>query len=144
IALPYVLMNTLFDQQWVRLFAFLFAAGTLSLLLASQTSVKAVVRPKIWLAFGTAVAGTSFVLIVLVLARGTSLHGLLGGVVLEPLKHPNVYFLPLHWRPAAGIVALFLLAAAALSARLNLIHNDGFCEGVAWMRVVAVVDFLSV
>ena len=140
--LPFGLMRSLFDAPWVRLFALVFTGGALALLCAARTAARPVVTLRVWAWFAGALLGAMTLIVACTLARGTSLHGLLDGVVLEPMKHPGVYFFAMNWRVGAGLLALMSLAVAAWAARSAWWGHAAFHHFVAAARLAAGAVFL--
>lgn len=140
--LPFALMRALFDASWVRLFAFIFAGSALTTLLAARTAARPVVTGRNWGWCAAVFAGAATLLCVLTLTRGTSLHGLLNGVVFEPLKHPGVYFFPMNWRIGSDWLAAASLGLAAWILGTNRLARPGVCEWLAWARVAVAGLFL--
>jgi hypothetical protein len=141
-ALPFALMQTLFALPWVRLFALVFAGGALALLLTLRTVARPVATPRTWLCFAGALLGALLLIAAGAWARGTSLRGLLDGVVLEPLKHPGVYFFPMNWRAGTGFLALASLALAACATRAGWLAKPWFRHFAAAARLAAGAVFL--
>ena len=141
-ALPFGLMHFLFDAPWVRLFALIFTGAMLSALLAAWTVARPVAgwRPWAWFA-GTAV-GASLLIVALTLVRGTSLSGLIEGVILAPLKHPGVYFFAMNWRIGSGLLALGSLALAAWFAHRGGKVDARWTTFIAGARLLAGAIFL--
>ena len=103
---PCVLMFHLLDQGWVQEYAFVVVLGALAAYLAALTCRQPVSGLRTWAAL---VAGTALVTVVtgvIVLARGSSPGGLIGGVLLDPLRQPGVYFFPFNWRPGTLVLAV--------------------------------------
>lgn len=109
--LAIALMQTLWREPWVQIFLTVFAAGALALVAAINGT--GVVRPKnaAWFA-GTAI-GVAVAVLTVIWLRGTSVQGLLDGVLLGPLRHPGNYSYAVDWRPGT-------LAVAGLSLSLAL------------------------
>jgi hypothetical protein len=134
--LPFVLMRPLLEKAWVPTFALLVALSAVSAVLACNQCNQPRTRPSHLLWFGgSALAGT-LVIILWSLAQGTSLTGLLKGVVLAPLQHPGVYSFAMKWRPLVIPVAL---ACFGLTATWVL------RPGSTWvLHLIAVVRLLAV
>lgn len=142
--IPFVLMRALFDQPWVRLFALIFTGAALGLLLVIRRQDQPEVRMNTWLVFAATLIGAGSVLIALTLARGTRFTGLLNGVLLEPLRHPGVYFFAMNWRVGTGILALASLALVTWATRAKHIDHPRFIQGVAISRgLVALIFFCT-
>ena len=132
VALPFALMHTLFDAAWVRLFALIFGASMLAVLVSARPGEPSA-NGRVWLAFLAASGLTTAVICGLAMAHGTSLTGLLTGVVMEPLKHPGVYFFAFNWR----VGALPILLAGLIVCLLydNFGSHERFRHAVAWIRL---------
>lgn len=141
-SLPFVLMRSLFDASWVRLYALIFSAAALALLLAVRRTGRAVAGLRVWLWFFATLAGTGAVLCVLAVTRGSSWTALVNGIVLEPLRHPGVYFFAMHWRPGAGVLALVSAGLAAWIALKGRWDDPRIREAIAWLRLLAAGVFL--
>lgn len=132
--LPFLLMRSLFEAPWVRLFALLFTGSALALLLTARTAAQPVVTTRSWLLWGGVTLLVFVMICAVVLVRGTSPAALVAGVLLDPLKHPGVYYFAMNWRMGSGVLALVCLAGAIVWA----------CCGVrarapAWITLVACV-----
>ena len=79
----------------------------------------------------------------LTLARGSTLAGLLNGVLFEPLRHPGVYFFAMNWRVGTGVLSLVSLVMITWAARTNRFDNPTFIKGVAVIRVIAAAAFFG-
>lgn len=142
-ALPVVLMRSLFDASWTRLYAFVFASASLGVLLALRAVAVPVVRWQTWLWFlGSFVVSLAGV-IALTLLRGISLSDLIQGVLLDPLKHPGVYFFAMNWRTGTALLALVSLAIAATSTRFQWLKSERWRDFVAYARVITLLVFLA-
>lgn len=112
--MPWLLMRGLLHEGWVRNFALISSL--------SFTAATLAVRPPRGYhapAGMLAAAAGGFLLLAgltvgLMLARHTSLRGLLDGVLLSPLRMPTIFTSPINWRPGA-VAGAFLSLAFALS-----------------------------
>ncbi len=134
--LPFVLMNSLIGATWVRLFALVFTAGALSALLAGGRCAAPLVGLRHWLAFLAWTAAAVLVVCALTVIRGTSVRGLVDGVVLEPLKHPGVYSFAMRWANGTGVAALASLALAVGTAWAGAWQSGRFRALVAGIRLI--------
>jgi hypothetical protein len=142
-ALPFALMRTLFAQSWVRMFAFVFAGGALSTLAAARAAARPVVTGRTWAWFAGGVLAAGAAIVALTLARHTSIRGLIDGIVLGPMKHPNVYFFAVHWKPGSAALALVSLALAGAATARGWWRHERFLTGVALARLLAAAVFLG-
>lgn len=132
VALPFVLMHTLFDAAWVRLFALVFGASMLAVLVSARPGESSA-NGRVWLGFLAASGLATAVICGSTLAHGTSLHGLLAGVLLDPLRHPSVYFFAFNWRPGAVPVLVAGLTVCLLFDRFG--GREGFRRTIAGIRL---------
>lgn len=140
--LPFVLMRTLFGAPWVRLFALLFTGSALSVLLVARTTARPLVTASTWAWFAGVILVTGTIICGLVLVRGTTAYGLVDGVLLEPFKHPNVYFFPMRWRIGTGVLALVSLIIAAWTVRRGWLGSERCRQLVAVGLFIAGAIFM--
>ena len=142
-ALPFVLMRSLWASAWVPTFALVFVGSALGLLLAGRTAAAPVAGRAVWIRFAAAAAAVGALVVGLALARGTTPTGLLHGVLLEPLKHPGVYYFAMNWRVGTATLALALLGAAGFATRPGVTDHPAFRHAIAAGRLVAAIAFLA-
>lgn len=111
-AVPAVLMRSLLDQHWVAVFGFSFAACALAVLTVLQRQQSAELPFRHWLHGALASLLTATAILVPTWLRGTDAADLFAGIVLEPLRHPSVYFHPMRWPAAQGWLAGVILLLA--------------------------------
>lgn len=110
--LPCALMRAQLGVGWVQTFALVTAAAGAAVVLAAAKGSRPLSH---WRDAGTAaaVALTAAVLICVgIMLEGTSARGLLDGVLLGPLRHPQVYSAAIRWRPGVDVLAVLSLATA--------------------------------
>ncbi len=133
--LPWLLMRPLLAQPAMLCFAAVSSAALLSILLAQGVPPQAgpvegtpspgqplppgarplsLVPLPLILAFG----GTCLMVLVPFLLSGSSLAGLLEGILLTPLRFPDAFTTPVNWRPGALAAALAGPACVLLARRL--------------------------
>lgn len=139
--LPFILMRPLLGETWVLNLAVMFAlaGGAVCALVAAATT--APLRPRDWLAWCAGLAGLSTLVVAAIVANGTSLGGLLRGVLLDPLRHPANFHLGFVW-PA---LAWGALGAAGLFTSLWCLRpalRPSLTDGVAGLRLVVLGGFV--
>jgi hypothetical protein len=112
IVLAVALMHTLIREAWIQIFVALFASGAIALTLSTKGESLVTPRQAVWFVVSAFTVG--LVILFSVWSRGTSLAGLLNGVVLGPLRHPGNYSYPVDWRPGSLFLAGLSLSLAAL------------------------------
>ncbi len=137
--LPFVLMRSLMDRPWVPTYALLAAISGLSAMLVCSHDPTRVNRSRDLLLFaGAGVLATTLVA-VWSLATGTTLLGLLHGVVLDPLRHPGIYAFPVRWRPA--VVPVAIAGLALVCAWRWRPHARSLLTAIALLRFVVAGGF---
>ncbi len=140
VLLPVALMWKLRDERWVRAFGLAFSCGALGWTLEWHKRS----RPEHGLRSWAWLAGLGGALVTALLAltwwRGSSLSGLLHGIVLDPLRHPGVYTFAVEWRPGTPVVALGSLLVAAVAWRRA--DAPWLPPVLAGLRLVAGMIFL--
>jgi len=132
---PLLLMVPLLAEPWVLEYAVLVACsiGSAAVILHRYSGWEAE-APVTWRAIGAGIGAALAVLALTalgVMVRGTSLTGLVDGVLLGPLRHPFVYSAPIDWQPGALIVAAAALVLSILAVRRR--------EERRWINLVAAV-----
>jgi hypothetical protein len=116
--MPWVLMHHLLGEAWVLEFAGVCSLSFTAAILSLNPPRKARLTPG-FLAAGVA----GFLLlggctVAILLLRGSSLHAILDGVLLSPLRMPTVYTSMIKWRPGALAWACSAPILALLARRL--------------------------
>ncbi|HSI08238.1 MAG: hypothetical protein ACAH89_04245 [Rariglobus sp.] len=136
-AAPFLLMRPLMDQAWVPTFALLVALSSVAAVITTSECGNGRSAPSHILWFAGAATGATLLVVAWSLAQGTSLHGLLHGVILAPLQHPDIYSFPVKWRPLvvpSAITGLGLVIAWAARPGSSLVLH-----AVALARVAAAL-----
>jgi hypothetical protein len=105
VLLPWLLMRPLLSEPWVWRFALVSTLASTSAFAASRQGAETVAGRRVTIAClvgGLALASAT---VAYTLGLGTTVRGLLHGVVLDALHHPFVYNFPFRWRPGSEIVA---------------------------------------
>ncbi|MCF7759729.1 MAG: hypothetical protein K9M98_04425 [Cephaloticoccus sp.] len=137
---PFLLMNKLWPDPWVAIFALAFALSALSLLWLIQATPRHWFGGKSWMGF----IGAALAIMVIVLGatwlRGTGLAALWHGIVLAPLGQPNIFEHQVFWPALVPWLALGLFALVIVHQarqRAWIIHL------VAILRLLLVIGFFA-
>jgi len=114
VLLPFVLMRPLLGEPWVLNLAVMFAVSGVAVCVLVATETARPMSARDWLAGLAGLVGLGTVVIVAVLAHGTSLRGLGQGVWLDPLRHPVNFHLGFLWPPLAWVTLGTAVAVTAL------------------------------
>ena len=142
--LPLGLMRPLLETTWVKDFAVVFACSAATTVVAAAMGATGRAG---WRELAILVgAAMSVVVIVLgvVLLRGTSVHELIDGIFLAPLRQPTVFSLRYLWPPGILVftaASTVLCGAAWLARRKGLPGIDGT---VAALRLLATAGLAVV
>lgn len=137
--LPLALMRAQLDVEWVRNFAIVAACAGASVALAAAQGVQPLtkwsdLRPLLAAGVGLALVTCGWILL-----QGTSVHGLLEGIILGPLRHPFSFTAPFNWRPGT-LPATALLLALCVWAFMRPSATSRRVVAIA--RAVAVLAYL--
>ncbi len=138
--LPFVLMNALLGESWVLNLAVVFAVSGAAVCALIATETAHDLRLRTWLAGSAGFAGLVAVIVIAILAKGTSARGLLQGVLLDPLRHPVNFHFAFPWPGLAWV----LLGTAILVTALWCVRpawRDRLADAVAVLRLAALVCF---
>lgn len=135
------LMHTLWRESWVQIYLALFATGAVTVVAASDRERFVTAKHALlFLGAGTAVGG---LILFAVWLRGTSVEGLLNGVLLGPLRHPGSYSYPVDWRPGSLAVAVLSLVLAMahpwIRHRYSAAAADGMIVALRLLLAAALV-----
>jgi hypothetical protein len=135
--LPFILMKPLLGEPWVLNLAVMFAlSGVAVCVLAATESLPAMNR-RDWLAGFGGLAGLGVIIVVIILARGTSVRGLLDGVLLDPLRHPLNFHFGFLWPPIAWVLLGTTVVVTGLWCWRPALRGH-LADGVAGLRLVAL------
>lgn len=140
VVLPLLLMRGLWPERWVTTFAMVFSCAALGLTLGIARLRSHEFGWRTWAYSGLAAAIAAIAVVAPVVIRGTSLSGLVDGVILSPLRHPSIYSNEAAWPWSAPVLAIASLALAVL------IHRHPAASWrpplLAALRLAAVLWFL--
>lgn len=122
VALPWLLMKPSLAEPSMRQFALISSLSLLAVLLVMMHHAPSAPRGLRPVAALLGLGGGTVCVLLLMLAMGSSLAGLLEGIVLRPLAHPLSFNIGVYWRPESLILALMapLLALLLLLLRPRL------------------------
>ena len=140
--MPFGLMEKLFDEPWVKTYSIVFTAASLAVLLTARTTIQSVVTARTWGWFTGVICGTTAIIVGFVIIRGTSPSGLIDGILLAPLRHPDVYFFPMQWRGGTVILAIASLILAAFVTHFGWLTSRQCHRAIMTARFVIGAVFL--
>ena len=140
ILMPWALMRHLLGQSWAQEYACVAMLGALGVFMAAQVDPLPIAGRRAGFALLGGAMLVGLVTITIVLARGTPLAGLVEGVLLDPLKHPGVYFFSFPWRPGTLLVAVGALILTVWGWRRPA--APGVIRMVAAARLLAMAAFV--
>jgi len=138
IFLPVVLMKTELSETWAREYVWLSAVASLTMLRVNwiERDATAEWRQAAWAA--TAVILSTAAILGLVCLRGTTLHDMLDGILLNPLRHPEVYHFPPIWISGAGVMGGISLCFALIAGKRK-------AKEIEWvviaLRILIAIEF---
>jgi hypothetical protein len=113
-----MLMKMHLANGWVQIFATVFVAGGLSLLIDLQSRRETLFRWPAWAWMAAAGALVVLVIAIFSISTGTPAASLWDGVVIAPMRHPGVILSPIDWRPGTFSFALLALVLAVVDRML--------------------------
>ncbi len=139
--LPFILMRPLLGEPWVLNLAVMSSLSGLTVCVLVAREAAPLIRLRAWLAGLGGFVGLSAIVVGTILTQGTSLRGLLQGVLLDPLRHPlNFHFgfiwPPLAWALLGAAVIVTLLWHARPSLRVYI------TDSVAGLRLLTLGCFV--
>ncbi len=135
--LPISLMHGELREEWCRIFAILSVVANVTMMAACWRDRQALTtwRNAAWggatlVLFGATILGT-------VCLRGTTLHEMLDGILLAPLRHPEVYHFPPNWRSGGILFGTISISLIVLYAKGR---NTTLCWVLLGLRLILVVE----
>jgi len=140
LAMPWILMSRMLGESATRWFAVATNLATIGwAAVAARHPVAAGRSGRAAIAGLAGAAALTLLVAAVTLVRGTTLSGLLHGVLLDPLNQPDVFSFAVQWQPAAQAVAVGATAIAVWSAFMP--NHRSVIPLVAGARMVAAVTF---
>ncbi len=145
LALPWALMWARIGESHVFTLALQFSLTVLALLwLLSADSDNTPVPARFWATGLAAFSATTLVICLVLAARGTGLSALIQAVLLDPLKHPAHFQIPLRW-PASVWPVTAISFATCLFAGWQIRRHGSLTpflrRFVAGLRIAAAAIF---
>jgi hypothetical protein len=136
VALPLVLMAGKLDQGWARQYALHVAAAALAvvIVLRARENRRRADEELAWLLGGLVVV--AILVCVAIVGAGTSLDGLVEGVLRQPLRQADAFTIPLALSKRA--YGLDLIALAAVAAFWYASRRGSGPAGRAWQATVSL------
>jgi len=136
VALPVVLMLGKFDEFWPRRYAFHVAAAALAvvIVLRARDRERRSAEELGWLLGGLVVVGA--VVCLAIVAAGTSLDGLVDGVLRQPLRQADAFTIQMTL--SKRLYGLDLLALAGAAAYWYVSRRREGEPGPAWLALTSV------
>jgi hypothetical protein len=131
-------MHSLWAETWVRTYGLVFAVGALGWTIAWEPHFLPEHGVRSWKLFAAGGGALAAATLGIAWWRGTSPAELLQGIVLDPLRHPEVYSFAVEWRTGTVAVALGSLALAG-ATRLRL---SWWPTALAGLRLLVGAVFL--
>ena len=123
--LPFLLMRRHVMHEWCRNYALVASIAIVATALTGRDAAGPQIAIQRWLGAVTGFVIGAIVFAGIALATGTSPAGLLDGLLLTPLKTPNIAILPFKVPNAAlagAAVSLLVAALISVSPRLRITH----------------------
>ncbi len=137
--LAVALMHTLWHERWIHVYLALFVAGSIALV--SVLDRAPLFRGRHATLFVAVAIGVGLLILGAVWLRGTSVAGLIEGVLFGPLRHPGNYSYPVDWRPGSLLAAAASLALALPWLRLRF-SSAGIDRLIVIVRLVLAAGLL--
>jgi len=115
ILLPLWLMNKLWPEPWVAVFALSFTSAALGLLLLIQQQHRPTITSRAIFILGASTASTGLLILGSVWAQGTDLATLWHGIVIAPLGQPIAYAHAVDWPGITPIIIIIMLGLALIA-----------------------------
>ncbi|MBS1890695.1 MAG: hypothetical protein JST59_05345, partial [Actinobacteria bacterium] len=141
VAIPILLMLSKFDEGWARHYAIHVAAAALAVVIALRANAPrrrdgGELR---WLIGGFVVL--ALVSCVAIVGAGTSIHGLIDGVIRQPLRQSDAFTIPLNL--SRRLYAMDVLAVGAALAYWYAVRRRGTAAPTpAWLAAWSMFSIL--
>jgi hypothetical protein len=141
LAIPFLLMSSKLGEGWARHYAIHVFAAALAVVIALRANAPARRRgPELWWLIGGFVV-LALVSCVAILGAGTSIHGLIDGVIRQPLRQSNAFTIPLQL--SRRLYAEDVVAVGAALAYLYASRRRGTAEpSPGWLAAWSVFAIL--
>lgn len=141
-AMPFALMRGQLGHDWVLTFAIVASAAGTSTVLAAAHVTPPLTRWRDLALTVVVVVAVSISVAAAIMAQGTSPTGLLEGVMLGPLRHPQAYSALVKWRMGAAPLALAGVGLAVWCIVGDPPWRRGFVFAARWIGVAVFLGTL--
>ena len=137
---PFWLMQKLWPDRWVAIFALVFSLSALSVLHLIKDANLPKSDWKSWQYFIGSAAGVMVIIVGMIGMRGTSLKQLWHGVVTAPLGQPLAYSHPINW---PWLIPVLSVGLFILSISTPLRQKPWFAHVIVALRLGVAIGFLT-
>lgn len=136
VAIPFLLIGSHLDEGWARHYAIQVGAAALAVVigLRARDSEKRATEELGWLAGGFVVFAV--VVCVTILGSGTSVTGLIEGVIRQPLRQAGAFTVP--WQLSDRLYGIDVLGVGTAAAYWYATRKRREAPGAAWQAIVSL------
>jgi hypothetical protein len=142
VAMPFGLMAVNLEKTWALIFAFVAASAVIGVLFVAARATQQLCSLRDLVAFTLAAALVTALSIAGIMARDTSLSEILDRVLIAPLRHPDLFTIPVTWLPGAPIMAAGSTALAIWAAFRH--DSRAVLCAVASGRLLALAIYVTI
>ncbi len=136
VAIPFLLIGSKLDEGWARHYAIQVASAALAAVIAlrARDSDKRPTEELPWLVGGFLVFAV--VVCVTILGAGTSIHGLIEGVIRQPLRQAGAFTVP--WQLSRRLYGVDVLGVGTAAAYWYATRKRATAPGPVWQALVSL------
>ena len=136
--LPLALMGEKLAAGWVATFAFVVVTSSTAVLLVTARGAPLITHWGNLLPLAGGAGAVALISVAGVMAHDTSLHAILRGVLLNPMRHPGLFMIPVEWQTGTWLAASIALGCALMARKTE---SESVRRLVAAGRLLAVAAF---